>query len=123
MELFSFVFLACALTGIAFYLRKPALAFAAGGAWIILAVYSYTQSLAEWDIYYALFFLGAGMTLMCALEPAIMREKVSPQEEPPLLSDDDKYTEDVKRFRKETGWRDRRLLANDRRFGLRKDEE
>lgn len=97
MLIFVFVILALALVITGYALRKPLFAFASSGAWIILAVYSYTQSTTPptgtWDTYYALFFLSIGMTIASALEPAIMKPREPIQE--------DVYATDIDRFQKE----------------------
>lgn len=63
------------LTSLAFILRKSALGYSAAGFWVVFAVYCYTASTVTWDVYYGMFLLGCGMTILCALEPVVMREK------------------------------------------------
>lgn len=78
MTLIAFLVLALGFTVPAFIARKAWLAFAGAGGWMIFAVYCYTKSVTpttgNWDVYFAAFFLGCGLVLVCMLEPAIMRE-------------------------------------------------
>jgi len=62
------------------------LAFASAGAWMLLGVYSYTKSVAVWDIYYSLFWLSMGLVFVCVLIPVILREKKD--DEPELEFDE-----------------------------------
>jgi len=73
----ALIFLAVSLTIATFALRsgRMILSFASAGAWMVLGVYSYTQSAIVWDIYYALFWLSMGMVVCCVLIPAILKEK------------------------------------------------
>jgi hypothetical protein len=100
VTLIAFLLLALGLTIPAFIWRKALLAFAGSGAWIIFAVYCYTKSTAPatgvWDVYYAVFFLGCGLTLVSALEPAIMRT-------PKAEKGEDLELDDVDNIEKEMG--------------------
>ena len=72
--------LAVVFTAMGYGLKKPVLAMAAAGFWVIFGVYAYNQQAAYSDgteyIMYALFWISMGMAIVSALEPAIMREKV-----------------------------------------------
>lgn len=72
--LFAFIILSLGLTIAAYVIRRHVLAFAACGAWMILAAYSYSNAVTTWDVFYTLFFLSGGLALVSAFEPFIMRE-------------------------------------------------
>lgn len=115
MTLIAFIVLAMGLTIATFALKsgRGILAFASAGAWVLLGVYSYTRYDTLWDIYYALFWLSMGMTIACALIPAILREK---KEIEPTIDDfeeDRDLMADI-----ETGEKDRARM--DRLFGPRR---
>ncbi len=67
--------MALALTVVGYVKRISILTFLAAGAWIAFAVQCYTLSTTPasgtWDVFYALFFLGAFATLASALMPAL----------------------------------------------------
>lgn len=102
VTLLAFMGLALALSITAYALKKALLAFAAGGAWIVFAVYCYTlsatPSTGDWDIYYAAFFLGCGMVLASILEPAIMRPRKQDMKDDIYLDDLDKYEKEWEDF-------------------------
>ena len=74
------VFLALGLTISGYGLKKPVLAMAAAGFWVIVGSFAYSRQTLYVDgtevIMYALFWVSMGMAIVSALEPAIMREKV-----------------------------------------------
>lgn len=78
--LFVLIFLSLALMTMGYIFRRPAMALAAGIAWLIFGLYSYSLSAATWDIYYGLFWLGLGMLFVCLLEGFILRPKEEQQE-------------------------------------------
>ena len=77
MILIIAVFLAGIFTVATFALKtgRAILAFAACGAWVLLGVDAYDSSTTTWDAYYGLFWLSMGMVFVCALVPALLREK------------------------------------------------
>ncbi len=80
----AFIWLAIIPTVAAFAVSsgRRILSFVAAGAWLLLGVYSYTNSAATWDIYYALFWLSMGMIVVCVLVPAALKEKKEDNLEP-----------------------------------------
>ena len=67
--------MALVMTIATYVLKKPVLAFAGAGFWLLFGVYCYVLSVVAWDIYYGLFVLSAGMLIVCVLEPILMRQK------------------------------------------------
>lgn len=113
LVLIAFTILSLALTLAAFALKsgRGILSFAAAGSWILLGVYNYTHSATTWDIHYSLFWLSMGMTIACALIPAILREKRETEAsvddidelDKPLLDDIEAGIKDRERFRRLMG--------------------
>jgi hypothetical protein len=106
--LIAFVFLALVPTIAAFALKSGRwiLAVVASGGWALLGVFNYTQSSELWDIYYSLFWLSMGMTIVCILVPTLLREKkeadIDPlegvdEEDKPLIADYQADNKDRKR--------------------------
>ncbi|MCJ7761445.1 hypothetical protein MUP59_09950, partial [Candidatus Bathyarchaeota archaeon] len=54
---------------------RSILGFMAAGMWVILGVYSYTQSEDTWDISYAIFWISMGMVIVCSLVAVVLKEK------------------------------------------------
>lgn len=123
----ALILLALGLTISTFALKsgRTILAFASAGAWVILGVYSYTQSTATWDIYYALFWLSMGMVLVCVLVPAVLREKkeedisaddIDEYGDKDLMADMETNRKDKERFDKLSGSRKQRPRKRLSRF-------
>lgn len=75
--------MALVLTVVGYLKRISILTFLAAGAWIAFSVQCYTLSTTpssgHWDVYYALFFLGAFACLASAFMPALQHS--TPKEE------------------------------------------
>lgn len=97
MTLIAFVLLALGLMIATFALKsgRRILAFATAGAWMVLGAYCYTKYVTLWDVYYALFWLSAGMVIVCALIPVILRERKEDVAEEDY-GDDRELIEDIK---------------------------
>jgi hypothetical protein len=80
--LLAFIGMALGLMIAAYFARRRVLAFAAGGAWILVSAFSYTKVLSEWDIYYILFWLSAGFGIISFFEVFALRERREEGEEP-----------------------------------------
>lgn len=102
--LLPLILLCLGLTGIGYFLRNTALAYAGGGAWVIFGLFSYAASSAQWDIYYSLFWLCLGIAIISFLQPAIF--PTSKLEEDML--DAQEIAED-ERFNKESEIMDKKL--------------
>jgi len=115
--LIAFIILALVPTIGAFALKsgRQILGFVAAGAWLLLGIWSYTQSTATWDINYALFWLSMGMVIACSLVAVILKEKKEEEAEEATedWGDDQELMDDLK-----TDEQDRERL--DRLFGRRK---
>lgn len=74
MTLLAFIILGVGLTIAGYWMKNKALSYGAGGAWMVLAGYSYQQSTETWDIFYSLFFIAIAMVIVCMLEPIIQRD-------------------------------------------------
>ena len=85
-------FMTTCFTIATYVFKKPVLAFAGAGGWVIFGVYSYTMSVAAWDIYYGIFFLAMGMVIVCVLEPILMRQKKDELSED-VYDNADKYSD------------------------------
>lgn len=62
------------LTIAAYIVKKGVLAFAAAGFWFIFAIFSFAQSVINWDIYFCVAFISIGMFLTCVFSPLAWRE-------------------------------------------------
>lgn len=61
---------------------RKILGFIAAGGWLLLGIYSYTQSAEAWDIDYGLFWLSMAAVLACALVPSLLKEQKEEEPEP-----------------------------------------
>jgi hypothetical protein len=95
MLLIALIVLALGLTVTGYMLKKSFLAFAATGAWFVLAIYSYTRWGATFDIYWALTILAGALTIGSAFVPLSFREAVGEEK------DLDPDMADLRRFREE----------------------
>ena len=77
VTLIAFVILVVGMTIATFALKsgRMIMAFVSAGAWALMGIYCYTLSIQTWDIYYSIFWLSMGMTLVCSLIPTLLREK------------------------------------------------
>jgi len=91
-------FMTTCFTIATYVFKKPVLAFAGAGGWVIFGVYSYTMSVAAWDIYYGIFFLAMGMVIVCVLEPILMRQKKDELSDE-IYDNADKYSDRQGKFR------------------------
>ena len=81
-----------------YVLKKPVLAFAGGGFWMLCGAHCYTLSVVAWDIYYGMFVLSIGMLLVCVLEPILMRQKHDELSDA-VWDNADKYSDRQGKFR------------------------
>lgn len=86
------------LMTVAFVLKVGALSFGAALLWVVFAIHCYGLSAhpggGAWDIYYALYFLGFGMVLLCAFMPALMKPKKADVKEDIFLDEFDQQEKD-----------------------------
>ena len=100
MILIALLLLSLVFTVCSYVFKKGALAFAGAGGWIATAVYCYTTSTAEWDIYYILFFLACGLVIASAFSPLAYRE-TTPANEDTEDPDDRAMREEIEAITKE----------------------
>lgn len=120
--LLAFVILALGLTIGAFVLTtgRAILSFAGAGAWLLLGIYSYTKSTAVWDIYYSLFWLSAGMVIVCSLISVVLREKKEPEEIDEFAEENRELIDDVERSERDKTNYDRLFRNRKKRAKLSK---
>jgi hypothetical protein len=110
VTLIALILLALGLMIVGYVFKRQAFAFGAVGGWLLIGVYSYTRSVAVWDIYFTLFFFCMGLVIVSALEAMYLREKPP---EPPRDMDSldeynkswDDYDNDMERYRRTIGGR------------------
>lgn len=86
--LIGLIFMAVSLMVAGYMFRRAALSFGATGAWLIIAGLMYTISTGPWDIFYGLFWVSAGMSLVAGLEGMVVKPLPS-QMEPEEKDEDD----------------------------------
>jgi hypothetical protein len=106
MLLIALIVLSLGLMVASYMLKKSFLAFAACGAWFILAIYSFTRWGATFDIYWALTILSGALTIGSAFVPMSFREAAGGEEEPldPDMEDLKRFSEEQRRERGQYGF-------------------
>lgn len=74
------IFMAVALMATGYMFKRPALALGSSGAWLVMALVSYTISTALWDVFYGLFWFGILMIVVSGFEAFYVKEKPEPEE-------------------------------------------
>jgi hypothetical protein len=104
----AFLILTLGLTISSFALRKSVLALGAGASWMLLALYSMSQSSAAnpsqiTDIYMGLFWIGIIFVIVCVFEAVYMRPRHEDAEESHLsISDTERMENEYKEIYNET---------------------
>lgn len=75
------VAMAIGLMALAYCFKRPAMALAASGAWIVAATVAYITSAAAWDSYYGMFWFCILMIVVAAFEALYCKEKKQEPEE------------------------------------------
>jgi len=113
--LFGFMALTATIATFAIKSGRAILSFAAAGMWILMAVTSYVESTAMWDIYYGLFMLCGIMVFACALMASTGREKEEAEEDDGIDEVDRPLYESLKKDEEDRGRLDKLFGSRTRR--------
>lgn len=120
MLLFCLLFIAIALTCTMFATRSMMLGFPSLIFWAILGGYAYTQSTADWDIYYFLFIASTlGMTIFCALAMYGLRERHEAYGEEEMEKGEGEYIDEVEHKESDNVFIDEKVEPSKRTQALR----
>lgn len=95
------IFMAILLMALSYIFKRPQVALAAAGAWIVAAVAAYGSSVTAWDMWYGMFWFNIAMVIVAAFEAFYSREK-KVAEPPQVKTDMDTYLDDYERRIAET---------------------
>lgn len=106
MVLIALIILALGFTAFCYIFRKGAMAFAAAGGWMVMAVYALGKSDSPnptqiTDIYMALFWLGISLVIVSVMEPLIMKAPGKELQDEETLSEMGGIEKDYDEIRKE----------------------
>jgi len=73
-------FISLALMTLSYTFKRPSMGIGAAMCWLIFGIYNLTNSVANWDIYYDLFVVGALLFIVALLECMIFRPKADDEE-------------------------------------------
>ncbi len=92
------VMMAIGLMSLGYYFRKMAFVFGAAGGWMLLAAFTYSLSVAAWDIFYGTFWFCIGLVIITTMEGMALRQRDDKQ--PPDNPDTiDRQIEKAEKFR------------------------
>jgi hypothetical protein len=87
--------IAVALTSVGYATRRPLIAVMGGLFWLLAGIYAYTLSTTAWDIYYGMAFGCLIFTIVAMFAPVALREKTQALDEVMVLSDTQRFNNEM----------------------------